>query len=135
MRLTMRPVIVLTLLTLGACGKNYQADKSPMAKEKHMQESDKPHGEVPKLARTWSIWEGNRRVLTVVDRPGPLVSTAPPPPGPSKLATHPFLSASAESPMHEHQLRGVLSKSDSLDSFLDALRSAGFEVKEETPTL
>ena len=130
----MKRSTLIAILALSACGKNMRSQTTPPPIEVDPTGSGPTEEEQVQSVQTWSIWEGNRRVLTVVDRPGLLISTAPPPPGPSKPATHPFLSASAESPMHEHQLRVLLRASDSTDEFLKALRAAGFEVKQEEPS-
>ncbi len=80
----------------------------------------------------WTVWQGNFRVLTIVGEPGPLISTAPPPPGGGPLVQHPFLSATAELPTAEHELRELLLKSTSVDEYLEHLRGAGFRVQAET---
>jgi len=84
-------------------------------------------------APTWSIWDGRLKIMTLVARPGPLTSSAPPPPGPAKLQLHPFLSASAHSGIHEDRLRRLLRASTSLEGYLTALRDAGFRIQEEAP--
>lgn len=85
-------------------------------------------------APTWSVWDGKLRILTVIGRPGPLISTAPPPPGSASWQTYPFLSATASSPIHEDRLRRLLRASTSLEGYLQALRDAGWRVQEEAPT-
>lgn len=85
-------------------------------------------------APTWSAWDGPLKVLTIVGRPGPVVSMAAPPPGPAAFQAHPFLSVASSSPVHENGLHRLLSASRSLDAFLQRLRDAGMVVREEAPT-
>ena len=72
-------------------------------------------------------------VLDVVDTPGPLRSTASPPPGASETK-HAFLTATAYEPGAENELRDILLASDSTDSFVARLSQAGFEVTEVDDT-
>ena len=77
----------------------------------------------------WDVFDGDVLVLEVSSEPGPLMSTALPPPDPAwRPPVHPFLSASARSAAHESKLRGILDASKSLDEFLRRLREAGFRV-------
>ena len=75
------------------------------------------------------VYAGDELVLTVRAEPGPITSTAPPPPG-GALVTHPFLSASARDAAYEHQLRELLTASTSVDDYLARLRAAGFRVED-----
>ncbi len=84
-------------------------------------------------APAWTVWDGALMVLTIVGRPGPLISMAAPPPGPAAFRNHPFLSASSSSPRHEDRLHRLLAASRSVGEFLDQLRAAGFVVREEPP--
>jgi hypothetical protein len=93
-----------------------------------------PETSQPTTAPTWSVWDGDARILTIVGRPGPLISTAPPPPGPAAWVMHPFLSATAESALHEDRLRTLLEASTSIEDYLRRLRDAGFGVREEAPS-
>lgn len=106
---------------------------SPMSTPDTAPEPDTTATKVEGPAPTWSIWDGELQILTVYGRPGPLISTAPPPPGPAKWQMHPFLSATASSPLHEDRLRRLLRASTSLEGYLQALRDAGFRVQEEAP--
>lgn len=76
----------------------------------------------------WEVFKGERMVLSVSDGPGPLVSTAAPPPG-TPPVRHAFLSASAHAPEEEDTLKRVLDASTSTADFLARLKSAGYAVK------
>jgi hypothetical protein len=78
--------------------------------------------------RRFRVLDGATLILELVDQPGPIVSTAHPPPG-APLTQHPFLSASARSPHHEHRLGEILRAASSVDDFLARLRAAGFSVE------
>jgi hypothetical protein len=82
----------------------------------------------------WTVWDGPLLVLTIIGRAGPLVSMAAPPPGPAEFRTHPFLSATSSSPLHEDRLHRLLAASHSVDEFLERLRAVGLVVREEAPT-
>lgn len=75
----------------------------------------------------WRVYDGDTPILEVSDRPGPITSTAPLPPG-APPATSPFLSAAALDAGHEDQLATLLGGAHSLDEFLHALAAAGFRV-------
>lgn len=77
----------------------------------------------------WKVYDGPTLILEVSSVPGPIISTAAPPPG-LKPVTHPFLSATARSAQHEHRLREILVASKDLGDFVSRLRTAGFEVRE-----
>jgi hypothetical protein len=77
----------------------------------------------------WDVYDGSQLILEVSDTPGPILSTAAPPPG-LKPVTHPFLSASARSAAHEHRLREILTASRDAPDFLARLRAAGFDVRD-----
>lgn len=77
---------------------------------------------------TYMVYMEGRPVLQVIDRSGPLTSTAIPTPGTSPVL-HPFLTASALDPMEESRLRSILNASENTLEFLDALRLAGYEVQ------
>lgn len=81
-----------------------------------------------KTGQAWKVYDGGKLVLTVFDRPGPLVSTAMPPPG-AQPVVHAFLSGTAHSAVHEDQLRKILEASSSFADFIGRLRAAGFIVK------
>lgn len=80
-------------------------------------------------AKRWTVHDGSTLVLEVSSVPGPILSTAAPPPG-LQPVTHPFLSASARSATHEHKLRELLVASKDLPDFLARLRAASFDVRE-----
>ena len=77
---------------------------------------------------SYLVFRGDRPVLEVIDRPGPLVSTALLPAGASPTR-HPFLSASALAPSEEHELRTILDGSSSTADFLKNLERAGYRVE------
>jgi hypothetical protein len=77
--------------------------------------------------RHWRVYDGDLEILEVTDQPGPLTSTAPPPPEP---VMHPFLTASALDAGHEDQLRELLIAAKSTDEFITSLRRAGFRVED-----
>ncbi|MDP6788888.1 MAG: hypothetical protein QGI13_17410 [Rhodospirillales bacterium] len=78
----------------------------------------------------YMVYKENRAVLRVIDRPGPLTSTALPAAG-ARAARHPFLTASALAPDEEHGLRQILDASNSTAEFLAKLRTAGYRVRRE----
>jgi hypothetical protein len=80
-------------------------------------------------ARTYDVLKAGRLVLTVQNKPGPLVGTALPPPD-SRPAVHPFLSGSARDPMEEDALRTILDRSKDFDDFLRRLSEAGYTIRE-----
>lgn len=77
----------------------------------------------------WSIFDGADLVLTLTDEPGPITSTAPPPPG-GRVVTHPFLSAAARDAGYENQLKALLDQSASVADYLARLQGAGFRVQQ-----
>ena len=78
-------------------------------------------------AHAWNVYDGDELILDVNDSPGPIMSTASLPPG-ARPATHPFLSATAHSAIHENKLHQRLVASKSLPEFLSLLRADGFRV-------
>lgn len=76
----------------------------------------------------WKVYDGSDLILQIWDTPGPLRSTAAPPPS-YKPPTHPFLSASAYSAGHEDKLRQLLLASSSVEDYLTRLRGAGFTIE------
>jgi hypothetical protein len=85
--------------------------------------------DAPKAA-TYMVYDGERPVLKVIDRPGTLTSTALPKPG-AKPLRHPFLTASALTPDKESRLRQILDASVNTIDFLKNLRQAGYVVIAE----
>jgi hypothetical protein len=81
------------------------------------------------VPKTYEVYLDDDLVLTVKDEPGPLMSTALPPPG-FVPPTSDFLSAQAHNPFHEHVLRELLEKSSSLEDYLALLRNGGYRVEE-----
>jgi hypothetical protein len=84
------------------------------------------------LIETYVVTKAGRAVLTVTNRPGPLVSTALLPTGGSPVM-HPFLSATAHVAEEEHALRIILDQSTDFGNFLDRLRKAGYAFKTISP--
>ena len=87
-----------------------------------------PWGTTADEPASYLVFRGDRPVLEVTDRPGPLVSTALLPAGASP-ARHPFLSASALAPSEEHELGTILDGSTSTADFLKNLERAGYRVE------
>jgi hypothetical protein len=84
------------------------------------------------MARTFAVYSGDRRVLTIRDEPGALLSTALPPPDPNwRPPQHPFLSGSAQDANSEHALAQILAGATSFDDYVDRLRETGYRVEEE----
>jgi hypothetical protein len=84
----------------------------------------------PPAAHHWRVFDGDQPILELSDRPGPLISTAPLPPG-QPPATHPFLSGTALDAGHEDQLHQLLERSHDVAEFRAALAAAGFRVVAE----
>lgn len=84
------------------------------------------------MPRTCIVYaEDGHKVLTVTDEPGALLSTALPPPTPGWTPpAHPFVSAQAHDPMHEHRLRQLLDESSSFEDFLVRLEAAGYRTED-----
>jgi len=80
--------------------------------------------------RHWKVFDGTTLVLEVSSTPGPILSTAPLPPG-TPPRTSPFMSATAKDAMHEDKLHTILEDSHDLDGFLAKLEAAGLTVHAE----
>jgi len=92
-----------------------------------------PAGVDASVERRWDVYDGDVLVLEVSNQPGILRSTAAPPPDPGwRPPRHPFLSATAQSAVHESKLRRILLASSSLDDFLERLDDEGFTVRPKT---
>ena len=76
----------------------------------------------------WEVLKDGRAVLRLKNTPGPLFSTAMPPPG-VEPPNHPFLSGSALDASEEGRLREILDASRSTADFFERLRRAGYEVR------
>lgn len=76
----------------------------------------------------WSAFRGGREVLRFREGPGPLVSTALPPPG-TPPVQHAFLTATALDPATEGELREILEASRSFADFSERLKKAGYDVR------
>jgi hypothetical protein len=86
----------------------------------------------PTLTKAYLVTKAGRAVLTVTNRPGPLVSTALLPAGKGPVM-HPFLSATAHVAEEEHALRMILEQSADFGDFLDRLREAGYALRTISP--
>ncbi|MDP2307926.1 MAG: hypothetical protein Q8P18_18010 [Pseudomonadota bacterium] len=80
----------------------------------------------------WLVWAEGDLVLTMIDGPGALTGTAPPPPD-GAVTRHPFLSASAHDAGHESRLRTILDAASDPEDFRERLRASGYRV-EARPT-
>jgi hypothetical protein len=81
--------------------------------------------------KSYDVFRGDRLVLTIQKRPGPLVSSAEPPPG-RRPVPHPFLSGSAHAADEEPSLREILEHSRDFGDFTRRLRRAGYSLRERT---
>ena len=79
--------------------------------------------------RRVEVLRAGRVVLSLVDEPGPITSTAPPPPD-GRVVTHPFLSAAARDAASEWELKCLLDASTSFEDYVARLGAAGFVVRE-----
>jgi hypothetical protein len=141
-RLGKRVLVLTALLGAAACpGQGTTGQKSETtSQDDHAtgQQSETTsqgdHGtkgttQMTTIEQRWKVFDGPTLILEVSSVPGPIISTAAPPPG-LKPVTHPFLSATARSAQHEHRLREILVASKDLGDFVSRLRAAGFEVRE-----
>jgi hypothetical protein len=78
-------------------------------------------------AHHWRVFDGDVAIL-VSDRPGPILSTAPRPPG-TAPRTSPFMSATALDADPEARLHALLVASHSLDELLCALAAEGYRLE------
>jgi hypothetical protein len=84
------------------------------------------------MARRYGVFRDGKRVLTISDEPGALLSSALPPPDPNwRPPQHPFLSGSAQDPNSEHALAQILGEATSFDDYLERLRAAGYTAEED----
>jgi len=122
-----RVVVLATLLGASACHGQAPTGERPETT------SHDDHGtkgtQMTTTEQRWKVYDGSTLILDVSSIPGPIISTAAPPPG-LKPVTHPFLSAAARSALHENRLRELLVASKDLEDFISRLRAAGFEVRE-----
>lgn len=81
------------------------------------------------MTRRLEVLKDGRVVLELTDAPGPLVSTAPPPPN-GQVVHHAFLSGAARDAAWEGELKRLLDLSPSLDAYITALAATGFTVRE-----
>lgn len=110
----------------GSAARDASAQLAPV--DAQVDDADEKGATMTKSEQRWEVFDGATLILEVSDVPGPILSTAMPPPG-VKPVTHPFLSAAARSAIHEHRLREVLLASKDVEDFLERLRAAGFTVK------
>jgi hypothetical protein len=113
---------IVLALCLAACGRG--GDPAPARPQ------PAPSDAAMTAPRHWRVFDGDTAILDVTDRPGPITSTAPPPPGGTPVM-HPFLSAAALDAGHEDRLHTLLVAAHSLDEFLKSLTAAGYRVVEQ----
>jgi hypothetical protein len=82
------------------------------------------------VTRSFTVTKDGDRVLTFDDEPGPLMSSALPPPG-FVPPTNPFLTAQTHNVFHEHDLRELLDASSGIEDFVARLEAAGYTVAED----
>ena len=75
------------------------------------------------------IYKADKPVLSIVDEPGPLSSSALPPPA-GAPAPHTFLTATSMDPIEEDTLRRLLEASTNTADYLDRLKAAGYRVEQ-----
>lgn len=80
------------------------------------------------MSRAFTVTKDGDTVLTFTDEPGPLMSSALPPPG-FVPPENPFVTAQAHNVFHEHALREILDASESADDFVSRLEAAGYTVE------
>lgn len=78
---------------------------------------------------SWEVFKAGKLVLRLTAAPGPLLSSALPPPDGEAPPRHPFISGSAVAPEEEGRLREILDRSRDAAGYLQALRRAGYEVR------
>ena len=78
-------------------------------------------------AKTFLVYSDETLVLTMVDEPGALISTAYT--RRRKPVKHPFLSATAHAAEHESDLHDLLMRSSNMGEFQERLSEAGFRVE------
>ena len=83
---------------------------------------------IPAEVVTWEVYKGDKMVLKVSNKPGPLTSTAILPPN-TEPVTHPFLTAQALDPFEEDNLGKILGESGSFDEFISLLKANGYELR------
>jgi hypothetical protein len=132
------------VLALRLPGILQRADQSALAVEEPrtarqmIMRGEHPLEEVEELERAlarpprWNVYRDGDLVLFVTGRPGPITGSATPPPD-GRPGWHPFVTASAVSAFHEHELRTILEASQDVEDYLDRLRRAGFRVERVTP--
>jgi len=112
--------VVLTLLVLlSACGSP-RSTPTPTAPPLSAVEGEQ-----------WAVYNSDGiKVLIVINEPGPITSTATPPPG-FEPPKHPFLTGSALDPSEEDELRKLLDQSTSFADYLARLYDAGYVLVKE----
>lgn len=84
----------------------------------------------PKGGRLYEVYDGDQHVLTFEEGPGPLFSTAAPPPN-TPPREHPFIHGSAHSALHEHQLHQALTSASTASEFVANLEAQGLRVERK----
>jgi hypothetical protein len=80
----------------------------------------------PPPPRPRHFYKGRILVLSIERGPGPIYSTASPPPTGAPI--HPFLSARAYDPYSEDELGSLLRRAESFDQLIGALLDAGYDM-------
>lgn len=136
-RLASRALLLAVMLGATACpGRGTTGQKPEAASPEDQGTKPAPQRtegttQMNRTEHRWTVYDRSQLILEVSDAPGPITSTAAPPPG-LKPVMHPFLSAAARSAPHEHRLREILNASQDVEDFLSRLRAAGFEVRAAT---
>lgn len=81
--------------------------------------------------RGYYVYAGTDCVLSIEDRPGQLLSVAPPGPSGGAPPDHPWLHAASRGPEHEHRLRELVLASDGFDDFTKRLVGAGYDLTSD----
>ena len=124
-----RALLLATMLGAAACPGQGTPGQEPETTS-HNDPGTKGTTQMNRTEHRWKVYDGSQLILEVSDVPGPIISTAAPPPG-LKPVTHPFLSATARSAPYEHRLREILNASKDALDFLSRLRAVGFEVRAD----
>ncbi len=94
--------------------------------------------QAPKLSTTsqlilsYNVYHDNKLVAIIKSEPGPVVSTATPPPLGQEIK-HPFLTATALVPEEENTLYQFLQKAKNFDGYVNLLKANGYIVSLVNP--
>lgn len=87
-----------------------------------------PDWSVHKYVPSYNVYRGEELVAIIKPEPGPIVSTATPPPPPGQQIKHPFLTATALVPEEENNLYQLLQKVQNFNDFVNLLKANGYSV-------